>query len=84
MWIGPRDHKKVGTCLEAVRRDAGVTQQDLALRLGKPQSFVSAYEAGQRRVDVLEFIRIVSVLGGDPREVLARILAMSDEGAKRP
>ena len=33
---------------------AGVAQDELAFRLRKPQSFVSAHERGQRRVDLLE------------------------------
>lgn len=43
-----------------------MTQQELAARLEKPRSFVSAYEAGQRRVDLLEFIRIMGALQADP------------------
>lgn len=73
MWIGPKDHKLVGACLEAARKEAGVTQQELARRLGKPQSFVSAYETGQRRVDLLEFLVIAAALGIDAGPVFARI-----------
>ena len=42
--------------------------------LRKPQSFVSNYERGQRRIDVLELLRIVAALKGDPRRVFADIL----------
>lgn len=73
MWIGPKSHKIVGECLEAVRKEAGVTQQELARRLGKPQSFVSAYETGQRRIDLLEFHVIAAALGVDARPIFARI-----------
>lgn len=41
----------------------------------KPQSFVSNYERGQRRIDVLELLRIVEALGGDAREVFTDIVA---------
>jgi hypothetical protein len=39
-----------------------------------PQSFVSNYERGQRRIDMLELLRIVVALKGDPRRVFADIL----------
>jgi ribosome-binding protein aMBF1 (putative translation factor) len=47
-------------------KDAGVTQQQLADRIGKPQSFVSKYERGERRVDLVEFLAIAEALGLDP------------------
>ena len=40
--------------LREVRQEAGLRQEDVAARLGKPQSFVSKYESGERRLDVLE------------------------------
>ena len=73
MWVKPRDHKLVGESLAAVRKRAGITQQELAKRLGKPQSFVSAFEGGQRRVDLMEFFLIVEALRVDPRRVFADI-----------
>jgi hypothetical protein len=33
---------------------AGFTQAEVAEQLGRPQSFVSKYEAGQRRLDLVE------------------------------
>lgn len=74
MWINPADHKRVGEALAEVRRQQNVTQQELAALLEKPQSFVSAYEAGQRRVDLLEFIRIMEVLRVDPLTTFSTIL----------
>jgi transcriptional regulator with XRE-family HTH domain len=56
-----------------LRRQANVTQQGLAARLGKPQSFVSEYEWGQRRVDVVELLVISRTLGIDPRYLFAEI-----------
>jgi transcriptional regulator with XRE-family HTH domain len=56
-----------------VRKGAGVTQVELAKRLKKPQSFISAYESGQRRMDLLEFASIALALGGDPRVVSSEI-----------
>jgi len=48
--------------LQAVRKTAKLTQVQLAQRLGKPQSFVSKYENGERRLDVLELIEVLRAL----------------------
>ena len=42
-----------------------MTQQAVADRLGKPQSFVAKYENGERRLDVVEFLEIAEVLDVD-------------------
>lgn len=75
MWLDQKLYKAVGDALAAARAHAGVKQVDLAKRLRKPQSFISSYESGQRRVDVLELVRICEELGADPRRVFGDILA---------
>jgi transcriptional regulator with XRE-family HTH domain len=74
-WVQPEHHLIVGAALEAARQRANITQVELARRLGKPQSFVSAYELGKRRVDVIEFLLIARALGADPVEIFAEIAA---------
>ena len=49
--------------LRQVRLDAGLRQTDVADKLGKPQSFVSNYESGERRLDLLELQALCEVLG---------------------
>lgn len=49
--------------LRQVRQEAGLTQAKLAGLLGKPQSFVSKYESGERRLDVLELREICVAVG---------------------
>ncbi len=44
--------------LRQLRKEAGLRQQDLAIRLDQPQSFVSKYEIGDRRLDVLELRQV--------------------------
>jgi transcriptional regulator with XRE-family HTH domain len=73
VWVQPKEYKVVGAALAAARERAGLTQVQLANRLRKPQSFVSNYERGQRRIDVLELLRIVDALKGDPRAVFMDI-----------
>jgi len=74
VWVNPKDYRLVGAALAATRERAGLTQVQLARQLRKPQSFVSNYERGQRRIDVLEMLRIVEALKGDPRRVFGDIL----------
>ena len=49
--------------LRRVRVDAGLRQLDLARRVGQPQSFVSKYESGERRLDLLELRQICEAVG---------------------
>jgi transcriptional regulator with XRE-family HTH domain len=49
--------------LRQTRMDAGLTQGDVAQRLKQPQSFVSKYESGERRLDVIELRQICGILG---------------------
>jgi transcriptional regulator with XRE-family HTH domain len=52
--------------LVAVRKRARISQQPMAKKLGRPQSFIAKYEGGERRIDVIEFIEIARALGADP------------------
>jgi transcriptional regulator with XRE-family HTH domain len=72
-WVQPEHYPIVGAALAAARQRASITQVELARRLGKPQSVVSAFEAGKRRVDVVEFLLIVRTLGADPVVIFAEI-----------
>jgi transcriptional regulator with XRE-family HTH domain len=65
------------------RKAAGLTQQALALRLKKPQSFVAKYEGGERRLDVVEFIGVARALGADPLKLMATLLNGAAKGKSR-
>ena len=56
------------------RKKAGLTQQDLAKRLKRSQSFVARYEGGERRIDVVEFLAISRALGADPLQLLKSLI----------
>jgi transcriptional regulator with XRE-family HTH domain len=49
--------------LRQLRLDARLTQMALAKRLARPQSFVSKYESGERRLDLIELRQVCLVLG---------------------
>jgi transcriptional regulator with XRE-family HTH domain len=46
---------------KAARLDAGLTQAEVAKKLKKPQSFVSKFESGERRVDFVELRRFAEL-----------------------
>jgi transcriptional regulator with XRE-family HTH domain len=80
--VQPKEYRHVGGALAAARDRAGLTQDELAKLLRKPQSFISNYERGNRRIDVLELLRIVDALKADPRTVFMDIVARKG-GRKR-
>jgi transcriptional regulator with XRE-family HTH domain len=60
--------------LVAARHEAGLTQQAVAKRLKRPQSFVAKYEGGERRLDLIEFVEVSKVLECDPVKLLRAML----------
>ncbi len=59
--------------LVARRKNAGLTQEALAKRLSKPQSFVAKYERGERRLDVIELIDVAAAIGFDPESLIREL-----------
>jgi len=56
------DHERLCALLRQVRRAAGLKQDQVAKRLKKPQSFVSKYEKGERRLDLVELRRVCQAI----------------------
>jgi len=67
------EYERFRHLLIAAREAAGLTQSEVAGRLSRPQSFVSKYEVGERRLDVVEFMHVCRALGVDPSLVLAGV-----------
>lgn len=65
-------HQRFRECLVSARKAANLTQSQLSGRLRRPQSFVSKYERGERRLDVVEFGDVAKALGIDPIRFLRR------------
>lgn len=59
--------------LVAAREQAELTQADVATRLRRAQSFVSKYEVGERRLDVIDFVRVCEALSVDPADLLRQV-----------
>jgi transcriptional regulator with XRE-family HTH domain len=67
-----REYTRFRALLSDVRKKAGLSQAQLAKRLAKPQSFVSKFERGERRLDVIEFKSVAEALGLDALRLLRR------------
>ena len=67
--------------LKESRINAELRQIDLAGKLGAPQSLISKYEVGERRLDILELREICQVLGISLSEFVDQ-LELRLEGAK--
>jgi transcriptional regulator with XRE-family HTH domain len=65
-------HQAMIAVIAATRHAAGLTQRELAVKLQRSNSFVWKLEAGERQLNVLEFIEIAQILGVQPSVLLAR------------
>ena len=71
--LGTRRQEALVALLKDKREAAGLTQTELASKLGEYQSFVARLESGQRRVDVVEFLELANILRFDPLTVLKEL-----------
>ena len=72
-WVRSPSAGLVVRLLVSARHDQGLTQRDLAARIGKSPAYVAKIELGERRVDVVEFLAITRAIGLDDREAYAAI-----------
>ena len=68
------EHQKLRELLVAARKKAGLTQAEVAERLGRPQSFVAKYEGGERRLDVIEFVAVAKALEADAVKLIRSLV----------
>lgn len=67
------EHRAMLKTVVEARRTAGLSQRDLAARIGKCPSHVGMIERGQRRIEALELYRMAKAFEIDPVEFLGRI-----------
>jgi transcriptional regulator with XRE-family HTH domain len=77
-----KDYERFRQILIQARKAAGITQAELSTKLSRPQSFVSKYERGERRLDVIELLEVARALGADPHSILDSI--KDGKGLSRP
>lgn len=70
----PIEHRDaVGEVLRTIRESSGLRQADVAIRLSRPQSYVSKYERGEQRLDILELREVLQILGTDLTQFVSRL-----------
>ena len=73
--------------MRSARQAHGVTQRELARRLGRLQSYVSKVETGERRIDVVEYLHFMRAIEGEPfallREVEREYRVVRSPGARK-
>lgn len=67
-------YERLRAALTEARQQSELTQSAVASRLRKPQSFVSKYESGERRLDVIEFVAVCRALAVDPVLLLKKVI----------
>lgn len=67
------EYRRLRGVLRQLREEAELTQTEVANRLRMPQSFVSKYEAGDRRLDMIELRHVLDALGVLPGTFLERL-----------
>jgi len=77
-WVVSPDYRALIEALAAIRQSEGISQRELARRVGKAPSFINKIELLERRLDVLEFIVIAEAMGRMPHELM-RILRLNLE-----
>ena len=65
--------KRLQGLLAECRKAKKLTQVELADVLGKPQSYVSKYETGERKLTVGDFVIVCAAMGYDPKAVIGRL-----------
>lgn len=63
-------HRVFRALLVEARKSRGLTQTQVAEKLGKPPSYVAKVELGERRIDVLEFLDLAVAIGFDPTTLI--------------
>jgi transcriptional regulator with XRE-family HTH domain len=71
--VHSKEYKVLTELLVAARKKADLTQQQVADRLGRPQSFVAKVESCERRLDVVEFLQICRTLRADAVNILRQV-----------
>jgi transcriptional regulator with XRE-family HTH domain len=67
-----QEAERLGVLLREAREKAGLTQGEMAQRLGRPQQYVSAAELGRQRLDLWELVRICRAIGVPLSDVIKR------------
>lgn len=68
------EYQHLRRLLVEARERAGLTQSEVAARLHRAQSFVSKYEQGERRLDIVDFLHVCNCLETSAAQILAEVI----------
>lgn len=71
VWQG--QYQILSAELRKMREEVGFTQNQLADKLNKPQSYVSKYESGDRNLDFIEVLNVCSACSANPNQLFDRL-----------
>ncbi len=71
--IYSQEHQKLREILRRERVAAGLRQSDIAKETNRSQAYISKFEKGDLRLDVVDFVRVCQSIGCDPHKVLDEI-----------
>jgi transcriptional regulator with XRE-family HTH domain len=66
-------YERLSQLLTEARKQSGLSQQEVADRLGRPQTYVSKCERGTRRMDLVEFLEMADIIGVDPTAFIKKL-----------
>ena len=69
-WVTSPSYEAAFRVLILARQERGISQRELAERLGKPRSFVSKIEGRERRIDIVEFVAFAEALGFEAGDLM--------------
>lgn len=72
--VHSKAYKDLLALMITAREEVGLTQTELAERIGQTQSFVSKCERGERRLDVVEFVEFMRAMGLEPDVIFSRFV----------
>ncbi len=68
--VGSPRHEALVAFITKKRKDAKLTQAQVAQRIRRYQSFVATFERAQKRIDAVELVEIAEAIGFDPSEAI--------------
>ena len=71
--LGSPRHAALWAFLIEKRNKAGLSQYEVAARVGRYQSYVARIESGQRRIDAVELVKLAEAIGFDPAKAIRLI-----------
>jgi len=69
-------YRRFAAALKAERTRRGLTQRDLASRMGRDHTYITKYETCVRRLDVIEMLEVLEAMGVDPAAFVAELASI--------